>query len=54
MLRAHSKTERGGLNFVNPEIGIYLGLCWVKTLSGPSAAARTGYGAERCGHMSYI
>ena len=27
----------------------------VKTLSGPSAAARTGQGAERCGHMvNYI
>jgi hypothetical protein len=24
------------------------------TLSGPSAAARTGYRAEHCGHMSYI
>ena len=29
----------------------YLGLGQVKTLSGPSAAARMGQGAERCGHM---
>ena len=54
MLRAHapynSKTERGGLNFVDPEISIYSGLGQVKTLSGPSAAARTGQGTERCGH----
>ena len=27
------------MNFVDPEISIYLGLGWVKTLPGPSAAA---------------
>ena len=26
----------------------------VKTVSRPRATARTGLGAERCGHMSYI
>ena len=29
---------------------IILGLGKVKTISGPSAEARTGYGAERCSH----
>ena len=30
----------------------YLGLGQVEILSGPSAAARMGQGAERCGHIS--
>ena len=34
--------QRRGIEFVNPEISIYFGLGYVKTLSGPSAAARTG------------
>jgi len=31
----------------------YVGLGLVKPISEPSAAARTGYGAERCGHFYF-
>ena len=41
------------INFVHAAIltifnKISLNIGWIKTLSGPSAVARTGYRAERC------
>ena len=41
-------------NFPNKYNDIqYVGVGQIKTISGPSAAARPGQGAERCGHFYY-
>ena len=43
------RAERCGLIYDIRNVG----LGQVKAISGPSAVARTGQGAERCGHISY-